>query len=175
LASSNFPKSKPFFKGFCPIRLGQKSFKKKVHFLGDLNSPKFHSEINWPLACWVLSDCWCEDKIAALMFTSTSSVKLLLPKKNCKMGRGRKFHSLKCPKNFERVDVFIVLTCLFCEHDKVLSACTLDHTGLLSLDGCRRVLTNFFYPQRKSQKFMWTRTTSLREKTWKLRSNVGTL
>ena len=91
------------------------------------------------------------------------------------MGKGRKFHSLKCPKNFERVDVFIVLTCLFCEHDKVMSACTLDHTGLLSLDGCRRVLTNFFYPQRKSLKFMWTRTTSLREKTWKLRSNVGRL
>ena len=89
------------------------------------------------------------------------------------MGKGRKFHSLKCPKNFERVDVFIVLTCLFCEHDKVMSACTLDHTGLLSLDGCRRVLTNFFYPQRKSLKFMWTRTTSLREKTWKLRSNFG--
>ena len=91
------------------------------------------------------------------------------------MGKGKKFHSLKCPKNFERVDVFIVLTCLFCEHDKVMSACTLDHTGLLSLDGCRRVLTNFFYPQRKSLKFMWTRTTSLREKTWKLRSNVGRL
>ena len=29
--------------------LEQKSFNKKVHFLGDLNSPKFHSEINWPL------------------------------------------------------------------------------------------------------------------------------
>lgn len=63
------------------------------------------------------------------------------------MGKGRKFHSLKCPKNFERVDVFIVLTCLFCEHDKVMSACTLDHTGLLSLDGCRRVLTIFFIPK----------------------------
>ena len=113
----------------------------------------------WPfsknklLACWLLSDCWCEDKIAVLMFTSTSSVKTAPTwKKNCKMGKGRKFHSLKCPKNFERVDVFIVLTCLFCEHDKVMSACTLDHTGLLSLDGCRRVLTNFFLSPKKVPK-----------------------
>ena len=68
------------------------------------------------------------------------------------MGKGRKFHSLKCPKNFERVDVFIVLTCLFCEHDKVMSACTLDHTGLLSLDGCRRVLTIFFLSPKKVPK-----------------------
>ena len=39
MASSNLPKSKPFLKYFWPITLGQKSFKKKVHFLGDLNSP----------------------------------------------------------------------------------------------------------------------------------------
>ena len=44
------PKKQTFFKkNFCPMRLGQKSFKKKVHFLGDLNSPNFHSKINWPL------------------------------------------------------------------------------------------------------------------------------
>ena len=30
-------------------RLGQKSFKNLVRFLGDLKTPKFLSEINWPL------------------------------------------------------------------------------------------------------------------------------
>ena len=41
------PKKQTFIlKDFCPMRLGQKSFKKKVNFLGDLNSRKFHSEIN---------------------------------------------------------------------------------------------------------------------------------
>ena len=33
---------------FCPMKLGQKSVKKNVGFLGDLNIPKFHSEINRP-------------------------------------------------------------------------------------------------------------------------------
>ena len=32
------------------MKLGQKSVKKLVGFLGDLETPKFHSEINRPLA-----------------------------------------------------------------------------------------------------------------------------
>ena len=32
------------------MKLGQKSVKNLVGFLGDLKTPKFHSEINWPLA-----------------------------------------------------------------------------------------------------------------------------
>ena len=35
--------------GFCPMNLGQKSVKNLVGFLGDLKTPKIHSEINWPL------------------------------------------------------------------------------------------------------------------------------
>ena len=31
------------------MKLGQKSVKNLVGFLGDLKTPKFHSEINWPL------------------------------------------------------------------------------------------------------------------------------
>ena len=31
--------------------------KKKVHLLEDLKTPKFHSEINWPLSLWVLVHC----------------------------------------------------------------------------------------------------------------------
>ena len=38
-------------------RLGQKSVIRKVNFLGDLKTPKFHSEINWPLSLWVLVHC----------------------------------------------------------------------------------------------------------------------
>ena len=33
-----------------PMKLGQKSVKYLVGFLGALKTPKFHSEINWPLA-----------------------------------------------------------------------------------------------------------------------------
>ena len=32
------------------MKLGQKSFKNLIDFLGDLKTPKFRSEINWPLA-----------------------------------------------------------------------------------------------------------------------------
>ena len=34
---------------FCPSFIGQKSIKNFVGFLGDLKTPKVHSEINWPL------------------------------------------------------------------------------------------------------------------------------
>ena len=34
---------------FCPMMLGKKSVKQLVGFLGDLKTPKFHSEIKWPL------------------------------------------------------------------------------------------------------------------------------
>ena len=34
---------------FCPMKVGQKSVKSLVGFLGDLKIPKIHSEINWPL------------------------------------------------------------------------------------------------------------------------------
>ena len=33
------------------MQLEQKSVKNLVGFLGDLNTPKSHSEINWPLVC----------------------------------------------------------------------------------------------------------------------------
>ena len=39
-----------FLTDFCPIKLGQKSVKNLVCFLGDLKTPKIHSKINWPLA-----------------------------------------------------------------------------------------------------------------------------
>ena len=40
----------PLFFRFDPfLRLGQKSLQRKVHFLGDLKTPKFPSEMNWPL------------------------------------------------------------------------------------------------------------------------------
>ena len=32
------------------LKLGKKSVKNLVDFLGDLKTPKFHSEINWPLS-----------------------------------------------------------------------------------------------------------------------------
>ena len=35
--------------GVFNMKLGQKSVKNLVDFLGDLKTPKFHSEINWPL------------------------------------------------------------------------------------------------------------------------------
>ena len=38
-----------FLTDFCPMKLGQKSVKNLVGFLGDLKTPKIHSEINWPL------------------------------------------------------------------------------------------------------------------------------
>ena len=48
--SPNLTKSQPNFKtDFSPMKLGQKSVKNLVGFLGDLKTPKFHSEINWPL------------------------------------------------------------------------------------------------------------------------------
>ena len=53
MVSSNLPKSEPFFDGFLPwlaSKMGQ-IIKNKAHFLGDLKTPKFHSEINWPLVC----------------------------------------------------------------------------------------------------------------------------
>ena len=31
--------------------IGQKSVKNLIDFLGDFKTPKFHSEINWPLEC----------------------------------------------------------------------------------------------------------------------------
>jgi hypothetical protein len=34
---------------FCPMTLGQKFVRNLVGFLGDLKTPKFHSEIIWPL------------------------------------------------------------------------------------------------------------------------------
>ena len=37
-----------FLRDFCPSLIGQKSFKIKVCFLGDLKTPKFPFEINWP-------------------------------------------------------------------------------------------------------------------------------
>ena len=42
-----FPK-KPtkFYTDFCPMKLGQKSVKNLTGFLGDLKTPKIHSEIN---------------------------------------------------------------------------------------------------------------------------------
>ena len=44
------PKKLTFFlNDFCPSLIGQKSFKIKVCFLGDLKTPKFPSDINWPL------------------------------------------------------------------------------------------------------------------------------
>ena len=36
-----------FLTDFCPMKLGHKSVKKLVYFLGDLKAQKFHSEINW--------------------------------------------------------------------------------------------------------------------------------
>ena len=38
-----------FLTDFCPSFIGQKSVKDLVGFLGDLEKPKIHSEINWPL------------------------------------------------------------------------------------------------------------------------------
>ena len=38
-----------FLTDFCPMKLGQKSVKYLVGFLGDLKTAKIHSEINWPL------------------------------------------------------------------------------------------------------------------------------
>ena len=38
-----------FLSDFCPMKLGHKSVKKLVDFLGDLKAQKFHSEIKWPL------------------------------------------------------------------------------------------------------------------------------
>ena len=35
------------------MKLGQKSIKNLVGFSGDLKTPKFHSEINWPLEYWM--------------------------------------------------------------------------------------------------------------------------
>ena len=35
-----------FYQDFCPMKLGQKSVKNLVGFLGDLKTPNFHSEIN---------------------------------------------------------------------------------------------------------------------------------
>ena len=47
LVSSNLPKMTTKFQtDFCPMKLGQKSVKYLVGFLGDLKTPKFHSEIN---------------------------------------------------------------------------------------------------------------------------------
>ena len=43
--SSNLPKS----TDFCAMKLGQKSVKNLVSFLGDSKTPKFHSEITWTL------------------------------------------------------------------------------------------------------------------------------
>ena len=37
-----------FLSDFCPMKLGHKSVKKLVDFLGDLKAQKFHSEIKWP-------------------------------------------------------------------------------------------------------------------------------
>ena len=38
-----------FLSDFCPMKLGHKSVKKLVDFLGDMKAQKFHSEIRWPL------------------------------------------------------------------------------------------------------------------------------
>ena len=38
-----------FWAGLCPMKLRQKSIKNLVGFLGDLKTPKFHSEISRPL------------------------------------------------------------------------------------------------------------------------------
>ena len=38
-----------FYQDFCPNVIGQKSWLNLVGFLGDLKTPKIHSEINWPL------------------------------------------------------------------------------------------------------------------------------
>ena len=42
-------KSTNFLTDLCPSFMGQKSVKNLVGFLGDLKTPKLHSEINWPL------------------------------------------------------------------------------------------------------------------------------
>ena len=42
-------KSTNFLTNLCPSFMGQKSDKNLVGFLGDLKTPKLHSEINWPL------------------------------------------------------------------------------------------------------------------------------
>ena len=49
-------KSTQFKTDFCPMKVGQKSVKNLVGFLGDLKTPKIYSEINWPLkeAFWNL-------------------------------------------------------------------------------------------------------------------------
>ena len=39
-----------FLTDFCPSFIWQKSVWNLVGFLGDLKTPKFHSEINWPLS-----------------------------------------------------------------------------------------------------------------------------
>ena len=51
------------------MKLGQKSVKTLVGFLGDLKTPKIHSEINWPLVGWrIVLSCLIE-----LNHKSTSS------------------------------------------------------------------------------------------------------
>ena len=42
-------KSTNLMTDLCPSFMGQKSDKNLVGFLGDLKTPKLHSEINWPL------------------------------------------------------------------------------------------------------------------------------
>ena len=49
----SFKKPAKFWTDFCPMKLGQKSVKNLVDFLGDLKTPKFYSEINLPLNEWV--------------------------------------------------------------------------------------------------------------------------
>ena len=41
-----------YLPDYCLMKLGQKSVKNLVAFLGDLKTPKIHSEIKWTLTYW---------------------------------------------------------------------------------------------------------------------------